>query len=355
MKKVYISHLKVNNQNCIKLVFPMEEPFKSVVKALPSRKWSKEFECVYLPNTKHHLSAIFKAFKTIAWVEANEFFGKSKSQEPKYSDALLKLEEKVLLKGYSQNTGESYKTCFKYFLLHYNDLKPADISKEQIEKYLLHLKRVKKVSDSTINLTVSAIKFYYENVEGKPRQFYNLDRQKEEKTLPYVFSEEEVKKLFEVTENLKHKVVLMLMYSAGLRVAEVQSLRVEDIDSNRMKIFVHGKGKKDRYSVLSPKLLELLKAYYQKYKPSVWLFEGLDKGQYSIRSIQAVFENNRKLAGLNMYATCHTLRHSFATHLLEKGMSLKHIQELLGHSHISTTEKYTHIQSKTAKFVSPLD
>ena len=172
-----------------------------------------------------------------------------------------------------------------------------------------------------------------------------------------MLSEDEVKRLFSVITNLKHKCILMLAYSSGLRVSEVVNVKVTDIDSKRMQIRIsQAKGKKDRYTLLSPKYLVFLRKYFKEYRPKDWLFEGADRGKYSVRSVQAIMKEAVKRAGITKKVTAHTLRHSFATHLLERGTDLRYIQSLLGHESTKTTEIYTHITTKGFDQIrSPLD
>jgi site-specific recombinase XerD len=186
----------------------------------------------------------------------------------------------------------------------------------------------------------------------------DLPRPKRERRLPEVLSEEEVRRIFDSVENLKHKTILMLTYSAGLRVGEVVRLRLSDLDEERKLIHLHkAKGAKDRYTVLSPAFLSILAEYLQEYRPKEFLFEGHDRRRhYSERSVQHIFERAVAKAGIAKKVSVHTLRHSFATHLLEAGTDLRYIQELLGHSSSKTTEIYTHVSKRSIeKIVSPLD
>ena len=223
-------------------------------------------------------------------------------------------------------------------------------------RFLLKSIEDRRWSESAQNQAVNAIKFYFEKVLGQERTFYELRPRKSQK-LPGVFSEQEIIALFKAIENLKHRTILMLIYSAGLRIGESVKLRKADINLERKSIFIKaGKGKKDRYSVLSDKVVLLLQEYIEAYKPDYWLFEGQDGGQYSTRSIQQVFRRAVAKADINPYSTVHTLRHSFATHLLERGMDLRYIQSLLGHSSSETTEIYAHVTKKAReKLYSPLD
>jgi len=213
------------------------------------------------------------------------------------------------------------------------------------------------VSTSYQNQAVNAIKFYYEKVLGGNRKFYFIDRPKKEKTLPNVLSEDEIKRILQSPVNLKHKAMLWLTYSAGLRVSELLELKPADIDSDRMQIHIRSaKGNKDRFTILSTKVLEMLQLYYKQYKPKDYLFEGVNGVKYSSRSIQQVLKDACKKAEIKKEVSMHTLRHSFATHLLENGTDLRYIQSLLGHSSPKTTEIYTHITTKGfEKIKSPLD
>ncbi|MBI4653963.1 MAG: tyrosine-type recombinase/integrase [Nitrospirae bacterium] len=204
---------------------------------------------------------------------------------------------------------------------------------------------------------VNALKFYYGTMLKK-RFLYEIKRPRKDKKLPVVLSKEEVAKILNAVDNIKHKAILMIAYSSGLRVSEVVKLKAEDIDSKRMLIHVKGaKGRKDRYTLLSETVLETLRAYWRKYRPQKWLFEGAREGRYlSTRTADKIFVNACEKAGIKKEVSFHTLRHSFATHLLEGGKDLRYIQELLGHTHSKTTEIYTHVSTKSlGKIVSPID
>jgi integrase/recombinase XerD len=192
---------------------------------------------------------------------------------------------------------------------------------------------------------------------GGQRKVYLVDRLREEKRLPVVLNEKEIGDLLKATENIKHKAILMLAYSFGLRLIELINVKLTDIDTIRMQIRIEqSKGKIDRYTLLSVRLLEVLGEYLAIYKPKVWLFEGATGGQYSVGSVQAIMKNSMKKAGIKKKVSVHTLRHSFATHLLENGTDLRYIQSLLGHASSKTTEIYTHITTKGFDQIkSPLD
>lgn len=267
------------------------------------------------------------------------------------------MEAKLTLKRYSMWTMKSYKNNLAGFFHFYKDTTPQAITKEQLSKYLLHLIRFKKISESTQNQIISAVKAYWERVLGRDKEWIDIPRPKKPKKLPNVLSTEEVVELIDVTENLKHKLLLLLIYSAGLRKSEVLNLLKKDINIKRQAIHVKaGKGKKDRYVFLAETVVPYLKDYLKQYRPAKWLFEGQNGGKYSGTSLQKVFEKSLELSHANPYATIHTLRHSFATHCMDQGKNVKHLQEALGHGSLITTEIYLHLSSDALnQLKSPLD
>ena len=265
--------------------------------------------------------------------------------------------QKLETMRYSPNTIIAYKQLFEEFINFYPTKNIDQITEPEILTYMRYLVRERGISASSQNQAINAIKFYYEKVNGEPRKFYQLDRPLRESKLPTVLSVEEIQAMITVTTNLKHKIIIMLCYSAGLRLSELVNLQLTDIDSKRMQLSIKAaKGKKDRYVVLAEKLLPLLRTYYTEYKPKEYLLEGTNGEQYSSRSIQSVVKDALQKAGIHKNASVHTLRHSFATHLLENGTDLRYIQALLGHSSSKTTEIYTHVTSKALSGLkSPLD
>jgi site-specific recombinase XerD len=340
-----------------------DKAFPEMMKKVRGSRWTPNEKCWHIPYHKE------------AYVNLKKIFGEGqievlkKRPSPKkklkkevsnknfkYEEELLKLEKNLKLQRYSYSTVKTYKVFFSLLLAYYPDRHPESLEKEDIMRFLLHMVEERNWSASTQNQAVNAIKFYYEKVLGRKRTFYEL-RPKKSKPLPGVFSEKEVSSLLKVVENLKHRTILMLIYSASLRIGESVKLRKADINVERKSVFIKaGKGKKDRYSVLSDKMIKLLNEYLEVYKPDYWLFEGQDGGAYSKRSVQQIFRRAVDKAGVNPYSTVHTLRHSFATHLLERGMDLRYIQTLLGHASSETTEIYTHVSKKAReKLCSPLD
>ena len=278
------------------------------------------------------------------------------AQYAKVPDAYI---EKLELLRYSDNTITIYTNLFRRFLqyLALHGIEPEKVTKSQIETYLRHINSQNNISVSTQNQIINSIKFYLEKVKGGPRTVYDLERPRKEFKLPVVLSEAEVCRILAVTKNIKHKTMLSLMYSGGLRVSEVLNLHISDIDSQRMLIHVrNAKGNKDRVTVLSQKMLEMLREYYKSYKPVNLLFEGPGHTRYSASSLRKVFNRSKTAAGIYKHATLHSLRHSFATHLLEHGTGLRYIQSLLGHNSSKTTEIYTHVTKHGMDNIkSPLD
>jgi len=235
------------------------------------------------------------------------------------------------------------------------DLK--QITKEQIEGFVYQLIKENNISESYQNQMINAIKAYYEHVLGLPREFYEIERPKKSVKIPNILSEEEVYKIIQNPKNLKHQAILWTIYSGGLRISEVINLRLADINSKDGYIFIKGaKGKKDRKTILSEYLIIMLRNYYVKFKPAYWLFEGQTGGKYSVTSIRNIFRKAVKNTNSNPWATVHTLRHSFATHCIQNGVNMRHIQNMLGHSSPKTTEIYTKtIEINNKKIKSPLD
>lgn len=275
---------------------------------------------------------------------------------PHWQEALHRTEEQLKVRRYSWRTVKSYLGHLRHFFAHHPKLFLAEVDEQVIRTYIVGRVANGNYSESTQGQLLNAIKFWLEQVEGREKAFIDL-RPKKKKRLPKVLSVEEVVRLFNAVANLKHRCILKTIYSGGLRLSEVTNLRIADIHSDRMQIFVYGgKGKKDRYTTLSRSLLKDLRTYFKEYRPDYWLFEGQSGGQYSVRSVQAVLKKAVKASKINPYATVHTLRHSYATHLLEQGTSLRHIQELLGHESSATTELYTHVSNhEKQQVISPLD
>ena len=267
-----------------------------------------------------------------------------------------KMIQQMQLKCYSQRTINSYIFSLIQLTKYYNT-SPDALSVEQIRDFLHHMITEKKLSKSWLNQTVSALKILFCDVLQREWNPMDIPRSRRETKLPVVLSRDEVSRLIQVTTNLKHRSILMLTYSSGLRLGEVRSLKIGDIDSQRMQVrIVQAKGFKDRYSILSPVALDMLRCYWMKYRPKIWLFETQPGRALADKTVQCVFKNALRKTEINKEVGIHSLRHSFATHLMEQGVSLPIIQQLLGHKSLKTTSVYLHVQQYSMLAVkSPLD
>jgi integrase/recombinase XerD len=361
MKTVIVKRLFHREQKCLGIFFDYDLSIIQEVRTIPLVKYSNTNKCWYVPDQADALPKIVDLLRNKVWVDYSSLKS-GKPAEPaelakvieektetvaqtakiNVSDlnneqvqALRMMDQKLKLKGYSENTMRTYLQHFKEFLFFYRDTHPIDISEMEIRNYILYLIEKRKLSKSTQNQAINSVKFFYEKV----------------------MMQEEVMSVFEALDNIKHKAMLMLIYSAGLRRSEMLSLRIGDADFNRNIVFIRGgKGHKDRQTVLSQNLIPLLDQYLKEYKPSFWLFEGPPGERYSASSLQQVFKNGARKAGLKKMVRLHMLRHSFATHLLESGTSTRYIQVLLGHESPKTTEIYAHVSRFALdKIQSPLD
>jgi len=267
-----------------------------------------------------------------------------------------KMEEKIKLAGFSFLTFRSYLMHVEKFLKFYRQ-DPHLLGEKEIKKYILKLQEEDN-SAAYVNQAISAIKFLYKKVLKEKSKTVNIPRPKSSKKLPDILNLKEVKMIINVLDNLKHKAILSITYSGGLRVSEVVRLESRDIDSERMLIHVRkGKGNKDRYTLLSDRCLQILRRYYRKYQPTYWLFPGRPRTNHlNKRSVQRIFKKACRKAKINKEVSIHSLRHSFATHLMDKGTDLKHIQKLMGHKSLKTTERYTHVTNRSIENItSPID
>ncbi|MDM9630087.1 site-specific tyrosine recombinase/integron integrase [Robiginitalea aurantiaca] len=369
-KSITLKHILVGDKRSIGLQFRADRVLVALVERLPEVGWSDEFGMYFIPNSRDNIALIFKTFKGIAWVNGNYFFGsrplptKNNSEKFKQTEHPTPVSrpsicpqnylDKLELKQYSKNTARIYIACFEKFMRFFEGISLAQIDENDIRDYLLHLSRSNR-STSYINQAVNSIKFYYEVVLGMPNRFYSIERPRKRKKLPEILSVADVHSLLAQVGNLKHRCILGLLYSSGLRRAELLALMPADLDFNRKMVRIHkGKGNKDRYSILSETLIPELMEYLHRYNPDHYLFEGPNGGPYSASSVLKVVSRAGVRAGIRKHVTPHMLRHSFATHLLDKGVDLRKIQVLLGHNSSKTTEIYTHVAEHSFKGIDDL-
>jgi site-specific recombinase XerD len=275
---------------------------------------------------------------------------------------MTKLRQKMIrameLKNLSDNTQRTYLTAVTGLTKHYQK-SPDKLSKEMIEDYLLYLKNDKGKCPNSCASALSGLRFFYKHVtQQKISIDFSLTRKV--RNLPTVLPYEDIWSIINATDNLKHRMILMTTYSAGLRASEVTALKPDNIDSKTMLIKVNGKGGKQRYSLLAKRLLPELRDYYKKFRPQTYLFPSSYKHKkhqpLTYESVRNLYEKARKKAGVKNGVGIHTMRHSFATHLLEAGYDIRKIQVLMGHSRLSTTMIYLHVSRQTlANVPSPLD
>ncbi|MHA6248241.1 tyrosine-type recombinase/integrase [Pontibacter sp. CAU 1760] len=335
--------------------------------------WQRAQKCFAIPEGGQHIQALAGELEGIGWLWLSQelivrdiallrmLWEQTYVKGPDYLTCPIGYLEKLYLLNYSMNTIRTYHGLLLRFLNSHREkgLEAVNtFTEEDINQYHRLLVQAGSYSCSFVNQSINAVKFYYQRVLGRHEvRLNNVERPEKPERLPTVLSKQEVKRILEATDNLKHRCMLQLLYAGGLRIGEVINLKLTAVQSDRNLLLIRGgKGKKDRTTVLSQKLLENLRIYYKEYRPKTWLFEGQFGGQYTADSLRNVFRACMAKAGITTKATPHTLRHSFATHLLEQGTDLRYIQTLLGHRSSKTTEIYTHVTTYALdKIVSPLD
>ncbi|MFN8116059.1 MAG: site-specific tyrosine recombinase/integron integrase [Bacteroidia bacterium] len=374
IKELYIEHGLHNNRMKLFMKFDYDAKAIELVKTLPGVKWSQTEKKWHIGYHPEALNSIKNAFKnTGVYIQTlndiNDVVKPKPTEIRKPSDALPYLNKEqnnkvdqfknyLLSKRYSESTIETYTDALSTFLRFYANKPFSEIDNADViifnNDYILK----NQFSSSYQNQVVNAIKLFFRTIENKVMETEKVHRPRTEKVLPNVLSKEEIKLILNAHGNIKHKAMLSLIYSCGLRRSELLNLKLNDIDSKRGLVIIrNAKGKKDRIAPLSEKILELLRDYYMAYKPKHWLFEGQETGtSYAENSLANVLKQALEKSNIQKPVTLHWLRHSYATHLLENGTDLRYIQEILGHSRSSTTEIYTHVSNKSIqKVISPFD
>ena len=390
MLSITLKPLYHRKQESIGIYYANSPIVNGIVKSIQGVKWSQTNKCWYLPLSKENYNKIHTALRDkseIITEELKSYLEKRKSviaaaiptatnkaankkrippASPVWQlskenlQAAEKFIQELKLKAYSPSTIITYRNEFLQLLQTIKNKPARELTADELRRYFVYCYEKLKLTENTLHSRINAIKFYYEQVLKKEKFFWEIPRPKKAQQLPKVFSQDDVAAIINNAQNKKHKAMLMLAYSAGLRISEVVTLKTHEIDSKRMTIFISAaKGKKDRQVSLSPVLLVMLREYAMEYKPGKkgYLFEGNEKGShYSTRSLQEVIQSAKKKAGIMKSGSIHALRHSFATHLIEKGTDITMIQKLLGHNDIKTTLIYLHTSNKDLlKIISPLD
>ncbi len=392
MEVVVLKPLTHKGQACIGIYFKRDALLQSLIQTQAGARWSRTNSCWYIACTKSNFDQLVLALKGITIVETETFEkylpgNKSPATQPfieikksiatipaqeiktntskksgaisiENTQAFTEYKNRLILKGYSPSTVRTYCNEFQTFLQTLKNNAAKDITPAELQRYILYCINKLKLRENTVHSRINALKFYYEQVLNKEKMFFEIPRPKKPGILPKVISKERIADLINSIENVKHKTIIMLTYACGLRVSEVVSLKVKAIDGQRKTIFIEkAKGKKDRVVSLNPNMLLMLREYYRQYQPKYYLFEGQFENEHlSERSMQQVIQKAKRKAGIIQDGSMHMLRHSFATHLLDKGIDVVFIQKLLGHNNIKTTLRYLHVTNKDlVNILSPLE
>ncbi|MBL7744098.1 MAG: tyrosine-type recombinase/integrase, partial [Chitinophagaceae bacterium] len=373
-------------QESIALRYKNDPALNRQVRMLAKARWSQTHRCWYVPLSKESYNDICRKLKNSATIITDELRDylekrtkvkattiektvithskplpetKAWRLSAENLEALKKFVEQLKLKSYSTSTITTYRNEFIQLLQLLKNRPAYEVTPDELRRYMVYCYEELRLTENTLHSRINAIKFYYELVLGREKFFWEIPRPKKQVQLPRFFNQDEIAAIIKAAGHIKHKVMLMLAYAAGLRVSEVVSIKVMDIDSKRMCILIRqAKGKKDRIVTLSPVLLVMLREYWKagKLSKNGYLFPGQYKGEpYSSRSIQLVLAEAKKKAGVMKPGSIHALRHSFATHLLDKGTDVTMIQKLLGHNDIKTTLRYLHVTNRDMlQVMSPL-
>ncbi|HEY8661588.1 MAG TPA: tyrosine-type recombinase/integrase [Hanamia sp.] len=401
METVVLKPLQHRGQQCIGIYFAQNANLQHYIQKQAEARWSRTHKCWYVLYTQQNYGQLARALSGKAILETDAlkaFVIEKKISKPlapksiqhqevanaaakktpviqskpappanlkhqlseENAEALQKFNQQLVLKGYSPSTIRTYTNEFMQFLNTVKNLPAYEFSTDRIKDYLQYCHTTLKLSENTLHSRMNSLKFYYEQVLKREKFFREIPRPKKPLILPKLLNETELIRLFNALVNKKHKAMLFTAYSAGLRVSEIVNLKICNIDSQRMQIFIErAKGKKDRYVNLSPLLLDILRKYLLEYKPrpKIYLFESEQTfTAYPTRTVQQIFSTAKHKAGIGKEVGIHSLRHSFATHLLDKGTDIKYIKDLLGHFNIKTTERYLHVsKQQLVNIVSPFD
>ena len=354
-KEVVLKKLYHRDANRIALYFEKDKELINACKEIDAR-FSATHKCWYLDNNRDRLKMIFEAFKGKAWIDTTQFFGKPEQIKLKRDRISISLSEEgrreldlflsqLRARRLSDNTTKSYRSAMEVFLTYFRDMEISKISNDDVHRFLSDYVYEQGYSQSYQSQFVSAIKQFFKARTGIVLDLELLAHPKKERPLPKVFNKTEIREIIERTQNLKHRTIISLQYGTGIRVGELTSIKLDDLDMEGNTIMVCGKGKKRRRVYMGKRLGELVLTYLNCYEPKIYLFEG-QYGAYSMNSVNSLLKRAARRAGIKKRVYSHMLRHSFATHLLENGVDVRYIQELLGHSSSKTTEIYTYVSKK---------
>lgn len=361
-----------HDKQVVQLEFERNAELQNELRTKTNMRWSKTMNCWYLPYSEKVKSELFEICNGKAWINYEELQlrehtmkentqNNTETLQPlsiEFENKINQFKHWLRSKRYSESTIGTYTDALRTFLRYFSDKALSEISNNDLIRFNNEYILKNKFSSSYQNQVVNGVKLFFRTIENKKIDPELIHRPKRSKVLPNVLSKEEVKAILNAHTNLKHKAMLSLIYSCGLRCGELLALKPENIDSKRGVIIIkQAKGRKDRIAPLSQKMIDMLREYYTASKPKNYLFEGQKEGEtYDERSLQKVLKQAIEKVKIAKPVTLHWLRHSYATHLLENGTDLRYIQEILGHRSSKTTEIYTHVSTKSIqKVISPFD
>lgn len=358
MEQIRSKEIRYNGKPVIGIYFPYNNQLIQRVRKIESARWNSSIRAWLFDYREDIRRQILSEFPNLE-IEpmAREKLPAALRLDPEKTQKIEEFMRFMKIKRYSASTINTYADCMRTFMAHFEFKKLENISENDItifnSEYILH----KNLSNAYQNQFVNAVKLFFGQIAQLQFDVNLIPRPRRERKLPNVLSKEEVKTILGACGNLKHRAMLSLLYACGLRRSELIHLKLQDVDSKRNLLLIkQAKGKKDRVIPLSDKIVELLRDYYKAYKPSVWLFEGQTGGLYSAESLAKVLKQSLVRCGITKPVSLHWFRHSYATHLLEKGTDLRYIQEILGHSSSKTTEIYTHVSTHNLQNIkSPFD
>ena len=361
--KIFLETVSHNSEKRIKLLFPYNALLIDEIKLYTNCKWSNTMTAWHMPYSKRELEKLKEILAQkfeIVYINRKtkkELFKPERNIPENITNSVSKYKDYLKVQRYSEQTIRTYISIISKFFIFIKYKDPAEINIDDIDNYNRNYIIENSMSQSYQNQFVSTVKLFYEVIFNTKLNIEEIQRPRRVKALPKVLAKEDVIKLFDSVRNLKHKTILVLIYSAGLRRSELLHLKVSDIDSKRMVINIrHGKGNKDRIVRLSENVLELTREYFKLYHPKEFLIEGKGGNMYSASSIWKIFKHAKEAAGIKMKGGVHILRHSYATHIHEDGCDIRYIQEILGHKSSKTTEIYTHVSTKSIqKIKNPIE
>lgn len=364
MKTVVLEPLLHRGLSCIGLRFGFDPELKAALKRLPECKWTQTHGCFYVPNAEASKRRLLSVLRTMGCGVDYTAMQKAKAEaaadrflNPKHLEALMTYERYLEGQRKSASTVKTYAAFVELFLKFFDSTALTDLNNRSVELFAEGVLAARGYSISSHRQAMSALKHFFILNGDLDVRVERISAPKKDRKLPEVLSTEEVISILQATRNLKHRAVLGLIYSSGLRIGELLKLELKDVDLERQSVYVRsGKGRKDRHTTLGQSIQPLLLNYVRTYKPKRFLFEGSEGTAYSASSVRAFLKRSCRWAKIKKRVTPHTLRHSFATHLLENGVDIRYIQELLGHSRPETTMIYTHVTERSISAIqNPLD